>query len=85
MGIRVLGCLNGTFAWAVSPSPVTTSNLCAIGNVLFVQYVYLHPAKYHETNDMYEVDQEFVKYYEKLKMETKVTQLLSSGPYVILV
>lgn len=68
----MLGCLNGTFAWAVSPSPVT-SNLCAIGNVLFVQYAYLNPVKYRETNDTYEVDQEFVNFDEKLEMETKVS------------
>jgi hypothetical protein len=53
-------------------SPVT-SNLCAIGNVLFVQYAYLNPVMYRETNDTYEVDQEFVKFYEKLEMETKVS------------
>jgi hypothetical protein len=38
-----------------------------------VQYVYLNPVMYRETNDTYEVDQEFVKFYEKLEMETKVS------------
>lgn len=54
------------------------TEFCEIGGfqdyqrlVLRNTYAYLNPVMYRETNDTYEVDQEFVKFYEKLEMETK--------------
>uniref|UniRef100_A0A0A8ZB32 Uncharacterized protein n=1 Tax=Arundo donax TaxID=35708 RepID=A0A0A8ZB32_ARUDO len=49
-----------------------TEVVYAIGNVFFVQCGYQNWEYYHEINNTYEVDQEFVKFYDKLARETMV-------------